>query len=280
MWQYFVAGLNEKAGTTWMQIMLNAHPESMCKSESDFVMLIDGFKWLHEEHDKAVKAKTHEYHRDWYAPTPNMWVLMWANLVQMAMHQETVKNPSIKYVGDKTPNYGNYLRMLIEVFKDAKFVVLQRDVRDVAASGWQGELKHNPKFIQEKFDGSMPKYAQAVLYTATHRAKQYAAAKQYAPDRIRLVKYEDLLFDVKGEMTRVSEFLFDEVDNVTAMCKAGKWESLTGGRKRGQEDPESFFRKGTKGDYKNVLCLKSIEILEAGMDEISQLTDSSILAKS
>ena len=68
------------------------------------------------------------------------------------------------------------------------------------------------------------------------------------------VKYEDLLESGGREVKRLLEFLeVDSGDETVRRCiKSTSFEKMSGGRKPGDEDPSSFFRKGIAGDWKNV----------------------------
>lgn len=66
------------------------------------------------------------------------------------------------------------------------------------------------------------------------------------------VKYEDLLADTHAEMARIFKHLHikpnpGEIDRIVTNCS---FESMTG-RRPGQEDTTSHFRKGIAGDWKN-----------------------------
>ena len=62
------------------------------------------------------------------------------------------------------------------------------------------------------------------------------------------------LENTENEISRLLEFL--EVDarkkNVRRCIEAASFEKMSEGRKPGEEDPSSFFRKGIAGDWKNV----------------------------
>ena len=68
------------------------------------------------------------------------------------------------------------------------------------------------------------------------------------------VRYEDLLERPEEEIRRLLEFLgADASEKTVKTCvSSASFEKLSKGRKRGQEDPASFFRKGVAGDWRNV----------------------------
>lgn len=77
-----------------------------------------------------------------------------------------------------------------------------------------------------------------------------------------VVRYEELINDPRGQFQRVLDYLEVKLpdDLLKAIITRNQFERLSGGRKfwkqarrQGQEDPQSHFRKGIVGDWKNYL---------------------------
>jgi hypothetical protein len=271
MWQFFVCGLNEKSGTTWMQIMLDAHPDIMCKGESCFVHLLKGVAEVIQNHQQMVLNKTHEHHRHFYCPPDDAIWNSWESIVTRGM--EKALDEQIKFVGDKTPSYCNILEPMMKTFPQAKFIVMVRDIRDVVASGWSSEQAHNKQWCIDNFQDKAKNYAKLIMDIASQRAMQIRAAMNCAPDRLRLVHYEDLINSVETEMMTLTEWLTGSTDHLSTMIKAGQWKKLTGGRTQGQEDRNNFFRKGVVGDHENVLDSDTIEYMNSNIKPISEILE-------
>jgi hypothetical protein len=73
-------------------------------------------------------------------------------------------------------------------------------------------------------------------------------------ENYREVYYEDLLKKPEEEFGALAEFLGAAADEETIRrcVTATSFEKLSRGRKRGQEDVTSFFRKGVAGDWRNI----------------------------
>lgn len=96
-----------------------------------------------------------------------------------------------------------------------------------------------------------------------------------------LVRYEKLLSDPKGELRRTLDFLGIEIsmallDDIVVrsqferMASGKKFWKAT--RKPGQEDPNSHFRKGVVGDWKNYLTEDHIRrFKEVAGDQLIEL---------
>ena len=76
------------------------------------------------------------------------------------------------------------------------------------------------------------------------------------------VRYEDLIEDTEKEFRRVLGYLEIKLPDslITSIIERNQFERLSGGRKfwrqarqQGQADPDSHFRKGVVGDWKNYL---------------------------
>ncbi len=94
------------------------------------------------------------------------------------------------------------------------------------------------------------------------------------------VKYEDLLENTGEEISRLLKFLGADAreKNVRRCVEAASFEKLSGGRKPGEEDANSFFRKGVAGDWKNAFAGRDREIFkEAAGDLLIKLGTAALL---
>src|SRR5262249_498787 len=89
-------------------------------------------------------------------------------------------------------------------------------------------------------------------------AADLAKAEEFSdrhPDRIRRIRYEDLMMDIECTLTGIFEFLGVEAgETVVAQCRTeGAFANWSGGSHSGEENRLSFFRKGVAGDWRNHL---------------------------
>ena len=84
------------------------------------------------------------------------------------------------------------------------------------------------------------------------------------------VRYEDLLEKPEREVRRLLAFLgVDSGGEAARRCvDAASFERLSKGRKRGEENPSSFFRKGLAGDWENVFTRREREIFDREAGEL------------
>jgi len=83
-------------------------------------------------------------------------------------------------------------------------------------------------------------------------------------DNYAEVRYEDLLVRPEEEMARLLGFLGAETgeETVRHCVNSASFEKLSKGRRRSEEDPTSFFRKGVAGDWKNVFSARDKQVFK------------------
>src|SRR5690606_14169666 len=98
-------------------------------------------------------------------------------------------------------------------------------------------------------------------------AAQVQEAMRFAarnPACCQVVRYEDLATGAEAVLKNVFRFLgVDSGSAVVSACRAAaSFERLSGGRRPGQEDADSFLRKGVAGDWKQALDACILETFE------------------
>lgn len=253
---FFVCGA-PKSGTTWLQRLLDAHPEVVCSGEGHFVerlvLPMLQVRDTYNKHMSLVAERVYE-HKPYYEPVSTEDMLGTARGLILRQMQKRQK-PGALAVGDKTPRYTDYLNELRSLFPRASFIHIVRDPRDVAVS----VLHHGRRAgIAEALDPQSDRHRTAVRSTAVAwmnaQGKVAAFRKRNPQASFHELRYEDLL-DRPLE-TACAAFRFLEVGDsenvVQTAIDATSFETLSG-RQRGDESETSFFRKGVVGDWKGSL---------------------------
>jgi hypothetical protein len=156
-------------------------------------------------------------------------------------------------IGEKTPEHAMIMPLLGKCCPEAKFIHIIRDGRDVCVSGWF----HNQRKGGQRFAQLFPTLNHYIEYTVRQHWAAYierarAFGRQF-PDRYIELRYEDLHAQPEVKIADMLRFLgVDADDGSVALCAAaGSFEALAEGRTRGDEDTQSFFRKGVIGDWQN-----------------------------
>ena len=137
--QIFFVGGAPRSGTTWLQHMLDAHPDASCQGEGLFAKmlypLLDGFldSWRLklDEKNRAVFA-----HLAGYAlPGQEERHFLAASMILLAFRRQAGGRGCLAY-GGETPEKIFFFLKLLALFPKAKFIAIARDPRDVLTSAW------------------------------------------------------------------------------------------------------------------------------------------------
>jgi len=146
----------------------------------------------------------------------------------------------------------------LEVLRAAgvKYVVLYRDLRDVAVSyyfyvrqtPWHPEY---PVYARLSVTEGLATFARRTLPAYADWVRSWH--RNGDPAMGLELRYEQMLADTAEVMTRVAEHfqLDSSPETVRQIVEKHRFRELSGGRGRGQESRDSFFRKGVAGDWRN-----------------------------
>src|SRR5262245_41650537 len=206
---FFVCG-TMKSGTTWLQLLLNAHPEVSCNGEGHFAdklapALLDAIS----HHAKFVADKSRMIFHE-LAGYPQLseddYLYILASTTALYLIQQCKAKEKANTIGERTPNNIEHLEMLDTLYPAAKFIQIVRDGRDCAVSGWFHNLRVTPFWAMKNF-GSLDAYA---VGFASSWADELDKAQQFAEQnkaRFIRVRYEDILSDTERVMKNLFDFL-------------------------------------------------------------------------
>jgi hypothetical protein len=251
---FFVGGL-PKSGSTWLQIMLHAHPEVSCSGEGHFLTyLAPRLGEAMKKYNTYIDYKNRVVLQD-LAPFPQIqdqqfkFLLVSAILLLMAA---SGKAREVRVVGEKTPDKLDRMPLLVDLFPGAKLIHALRDPRDCAISAWFHNQRLNPKDAQAKYPtlNLFVAHCARAWLEVVRRWEHLAAA---VPGRCAMVRYEDLVARPHAELSRLFSFLGVGTAAATmdACVAAGAFARLTGGRPAGVEDRGALLRQGLPGDWRN-----------------------------
>ena len=199
---FFVVG-NDRSGTTLLRLVLDRSDEVAVPPESMFLLDFARVRRRGGLDDPDRAAQFLE--EVWSHPKVRLWNLAGAppsvpaGLGHAEAYRFAVEAPFLAYAGrdgkprfgDKTPAYLYAVDELLEVWPEARVVVLVRDARDVALS------------IAKLPFGPNNAYAAAAWWARGIRAGLEAQRRH--PDHVLTVRFEELVTDPEAEVRRVCE---------------------------------------------------------------------------
>jgi len=255
--QIFFIGGTAKSGTTWLRFLLDAHPAVSCSGEGHFLdVLAPALKSAVDRHSEIVTRKNASIFRE-FEGYPHLdladFTYVLASCVALLLIKQSAHKPACA-IGEKTPNNSLYFAAFSTLFPKAKFIHIVRDGRDCAVSGWFHNLRVSPEGTVKEY-GSLASY---VRFFAEQWATEIATAQRFIdqhPGRVYQFRYKDLFADPEAILDKLFAFLgVETTQGLLAQCRReASFEKLSGGRKPGQENRSSFFRKGVPGDWRNHL---------------------------
>lgn len=260
---HFVIFASPKSGTTWMQRLLSAHPDVHCSETRLFGRHIDPSR--PSGLGITLESYVSNLQRHFHPPAaseddaPFERELLFDLADQIA--RTTLRRAGKRIYGEKqTPFLGTAARVLEQLQAydpDVRLIHLVRDGRDVVVSGaaqWANLTKSSVAAPEQAPVGVDERYFEMFLRHWAEAAEAFARYRDGFSHRL-VVRYEDLLKDTAGEVRRVLGFIGagDADSTIRACVDAASFERLSGGRARGDEDRDSFFRKGVEGDWRRRL---------------------------
>jgi hypothetical protein len=251
----FVGGQG-KSGTTWVQLLLDAHPEVSAAGEGLLAEVLGPACYQlaahYNERLRANNARFAELEDYPGFDAGDADQLATAALL-LQLGKLIRRKPAARILAERTPSTIAHLREMVALFPAARFVHVIRDPRDVAVSLWWHAQRIGDRSLSARYSGPdalaadlTPRWADLI-----RGARAAAAASSAAMLELR---YEDLL-DAPDETART---LFDFIgadsgpQTLQAALMAADFRTLTG-RAHGEEDRGSHFRSGRAGAWREAL---------------------------
>ncbi len=263
---FFLTGA-PKSGTTWLGKLLDAHPEISCRGEACVhhfgQRLVEAARSYNQllAQRKSVVTDANDFPN---LPFGDVLILMRTFIELRFKAVADPAKPALRFLGEKDPEHALHFKELGDLFPEAKFLHILRDGRGVFISAWHHNLRSNYEHLKtHDFDAFLDLTAKEW----SDRVRRAREGAKRLGDRYREVRYEDLVADPVAGLARVLAFLGATADEATArVCvEAASFEKLSQGRKAGEEDKASFFRKGDPDDWRTHLSAAQ----SARFDQIS-----------
>jgi hypothetical protein len=251
---FFVTGC-AKSGTTWVQILLNAHPEVSCIGEGHLPnYLLPMLRQAVDHHSALITHKNATVFQE-LPGCPQFTDEQTNYLLSSAIALLLMTPPKASTahaIGERTPDNHTSFPLLAALFPAARFIQVVRDGRDCTTSTWFHNKRIDPEEQARDF-ASLQEFVEPAARHWSTVVAECLAWSETQPGRCMLVRYEDLVEQPDDALRKLFGFLAVAAsESVVARCRqAGAFETLSRGRPAGQEDRMSLFRRGLPGDWHN-----------------------------
>ena len=248
--QLFFVGGAPRSGTTWLQHLLDAHPDVSCRGEGHFLkLLVEPMGGLMARRRDALAARNAEVLGEvggYPLPEAEDFEFLVGSAILQALGRQSDGRACVA-IGEKTPENVFYFPNLKRLFPGAKFIGLVRDPRDSLTSAWHYFRRRAgaPDDADEKrafIKGAIPSLERGVRMMLEYPDRY--------PGDCAVVTYDALSRDTAGELAGLFRLLgVSDAPEITARCAERASFAVMSGRAAGIERGDSFFRKGVSGDW-------------------------------
>ncbi|MFN3805980.1 sulfotransferase domain-containing protein [Asticcacaulis sp.] len=278
----------QKSGTTWLEAIINHDNRALVIHEANFLNLADTLAiegYLSERddffsEDNYVKWKPIDVSRKDYIHLIQVGVLK-------QMFDIFGRMGDYELIADRTPHYSDRYISALKYFPELKIVHIVRHPLDVLvswtfheANAYVGmgdrlkgnllsrqllkrivEKRHSDSFLLGSDDDFFYGEFDGLLKDWTDDQMHALRAKEAYPERLKVIRYEDLTENFDDEVSKLYAFLglSLDVNRLRAIGDATSFTAMSGGRTRGVKDASSFFRSGQVEDYLKHLSYAQME---------------------
>ncbi|MBX6422741.1 sulfotransferase [Thermosulfurimonas sp. F29] len=249
----FVFG-SPKSGTTYLQMILDAHPEVSCPPEHNFMQFLNGLRQLIEGYNRLLVYSDEITARQGAVLFENddLEHLFKEAVIRAAL--KGARGRKVRLYGVKDNHFVAWISLMERLFPEARIISPVRDPRSVVLSGWYFNSRIDPTFRRTR-GRTQELWAQDMGSIWRRDIEALLKFRKRYPDRILFVKYEELRKDPERECARIFDFLEVKSDGsiLADIVKKTSFDKFKDGR---------FFRKGSLDDWKRELVPEAIRIIE------------------
>jgi LPS sulfotransferase NodH len=262
--QLFFIGGPPRSGTTWLQQIMNAHPDVSCMGEGLFQRhLADPLDKMIQSWGQALTSKNTRLfgHSGGYPLPPSDEADFLLRIAILRALGRQTGASTAQALGEKTPENVFLFPRLQRLFPRAKFIAIFRDPRDVLSSAWHffRAGTANPDDGEAKTS-----FLRAALPSINDGARVWLSFARQNPQDTMQVSYEAMSVDAAGVTARLYEFIgVSTAPQIVAESVARTaFSTMTGGRPAGVTESGSFLRKGVVGDWRSTFTAEQGALVE------------------
>jgi hypothetical protein len=253
--QLFFVGGAPRSGTTWLQQILDCHPDVSCKGEGLFwQQLAVPLEEMMARRGQALETKNKALfaHTGGYPlPDPDDVEFLTGSAILLSLCRQSA-NKGCAAIGEKTPENVFFFPYLKRLFPAAKLIAIARDPRDVLTSAWH--FFHKPVAGEDVIAAKMAYINSALPSLNEGASRMIQLSRQYPADCL-LITYEQLRANTARVIAQLFAFLgvADTAQLVADCVERTSFETMRRTSAGGSQQSGPFLRKGIVGDWSSTL---------------------------
>ena len=213
--QLFFCGGPPKSGTTFLQRLLDLHPDISCPSEDNLAFLAEKILSIHGQYNKKLELTASRIGiKSYPLVDSDVFDQAFSNVVSDIAKNRSSGEPFIG-ISDNLFLLNNLAPLLQQFFKRSKAVLIFRNPIDTAVSAW----KHNHNLYKKerenrhleimKIAGKLDLQSWVIAQTLkwNNRTKNILQTAEQLPGRLLVLSYEALLEDKQNTTIKMLDFL-------------------------------------------------------------------------
>jgi len=243
--KYFFCFGYPKSGTTYLQMLLESHPELSCPAEHKLYVLFDGLAKLFTNYnDELIKMNKRMSKKDLVLFKDEDIDTLVKFVIELTLKRGG-QGKSAKLHGLKD-NFImlKYPSLFINLFPKEKFIMIVRDPRNVGVSLWHRKLVLNDNMLIDKVN-NIDEYTIKVVDKWANKIKNMKQIINKKPKSFFICRYENLNIN-NDELKNIFKFLKVSSENeiVAKLLNLNSFEKF---------EDKKFFRKGFSTNWNEEL---------------------------
>ena len=249
-----------KSGTTFLQMILNSHPEVSCPSEHQFEFLIRKVAALLTTYNKVLLEVDRRTARQGATLLTDDDVTVVLRATFLAIMGSAGRRKGARLIGASDNAIVMQLPLFLEIFPTAKFICVVRDPRDTILSQWHHNLRIEADFLQrartlDHWIDSTSKRWQTVMAEISSRSDQEPLRQL-----LLITRYEDLAAGDGATFNR----LFEHLGASSGMALIDQIiEQTAFPRVKARSHRNAFFRRGAPGAWREEMTPRQVDVVLA-----------------
>ncbi|MEX2201156.1 MAG: sulfotransferase [Dongiaceae bacterium] len=196
--RFFVFGL-PKSGTTWLQMLLDAHPEISCPSEHQLSHFLDALPKLITDYNIVLNEIDRRTANQGATLFGNDDLLAITRAIADRCIESGARRKQAAIAGIKDNTLVGHLDLFQQLYPEAHFLCIVRDPRDTALSSW-----HHNNRVEAGFRKRAPDFPNWAAQTWTRWCDLYRTAIERAA--IERAVIERAVIERAGAAATISTF--------------------------------------------------------------------------